>query len=77
MLALGTGHMSFKTFKEQFTNDNKGDIVPNAVLAIGMATDVLACAVHPKEVGPAVKCMLNMFRHMGDKQCENSLGGSK
>lgn len=73
MLVLGTGQKSFETFKAEFMNASKGDAVPNAVLAIGMTTDVLAHAVNPKEVGPAVRCMLNMFRHAGDKQCENIL----
>jgi hypothetical protein len=77
MLALGTGHESFETFKEQFVKNDKGDAVPNAVLAIGMATDVLSRAVSPKEVGPAVKCMSNMFRQAGDKQCEISLRNFK
>jgi hypothetical protein len=45
----------------------QGDAVPNAVLAVGMATGVLSRAVNPKEVGPAVRCMSNMFGHAGDK----------
>lgn len=57
MLLLGTGHESFETFKEEFTNAGKKDAVPNAVLAIGVATDVLARAVNPKEVGPVIRCM--------------------
>ena len=55
MLAVATGCKNVEDLKEK-RRDKKYSI-PNSILAIGMATDLIVRAVNQNEVGPAVQCM--------------------
>lgn len=44
----------------------KGYAISSTVVAVGMMTDLLVRAVHTTEIGPAVKCMTNIFNHASD-----------
>ena len=61
LFALATGHTDMESFCEM--SKKKGKNTDNCVMAIGMATDLVVRAVNSNDVGPAVKCASNMFRH--------------
>jgi hypothetical protein len=73
ILALSTGHTSMNSFKTSQLDKGRDDVVPNAVLVIGMATDLIVQAMNPRDVGSAVQCMSNILRHAGDKISHGSL----
>ena len=55
VLALATGKTSFDEFKKE-EGYNKASL-----LSVYMATDLIVRAVQIHEIGPAVRCMSNMF----------------
>lgn len=73
MLVLTTGFTDTNEFKKEMEDNGKSDVVPNAAMAIGMATDLVQRTMNPKEVGFIVKCMSNIIRHAGDKVSHGAL----
>jgi hypothetical protein len=64
MLAVATGCVNVEELKQKQNKNNVS--AKKSILAIGMATDILVQAVNPNEVGPAVQCMSNIWRHAKD-----------
>jgi len=73
MLAVSTGFTSMKDFQESAAKRRKEGTVSSTVMAIGMAVDLLQRAVNPNEVGPAVKCLSNVYRHAGDSETQKTM----
>ena len=78
MLAVATGCTSMAEFQARAEATTDGaKTLPSSVLSIGMATDLLMRCVNEGEVGPAVKCMSNVFRHAGDALTQDTLAKFK
>ena len=67
VLALATGKTSFDEFKKEEGYDKA------SLLSVYMATDLIVRAVQIHEIGPAVRCMSNMFRHAPESRCHDLL----
>jgi hypothetical protein len=67
MLALATGKTSFDEFKREEGYDKA------SLLSVYMAIDLIVRAVQIHEIGLAVRCMSNMFRHAPESRCHDLL----